>query len=99
MSGCASTLSCTVTLSVKNFPAYLAERCVLNGKVTVMLITMCSLLKSTRAVERRHSGKGVSERHHPSRAELEAMPTWVVRMVAGVVPGEWPGTERGFGLC
>ena len=24
------------------------------------------------------------------------MPTWVVRMVTGVVPGEWPGTGRGF---
>ena len=24
------------------------------------------------------------------------MPTWVVRMVAGVVPGEWPGTGRGL---
>ena len=27
------------------------------------------------------------------------MPTWVVRMVTGVVPGEWPGTGRGFGPC
>ena len=44
-------------------------------------------------VERRHSGKDVSERHHPSRAELGPMPTWVVRMVTGRVlgSGRWPG--------
>ena len=36
-------------------------------------------------------------RHHQSRAELGSMPTWIVRMVAGVVSGEWPETGRGFG--
>ena len=43
------------------------------------------------------SRKFVSRRHHPGRVELGPMPTWVVRMVAGVVlgssrvPGEgWP---------
>ena len=44
-------------------------------------------------VERRHSGKDVPERHHPSRVELGPMPTWVVRMVTGRVlgSGRWPG--------
>ena len=32
-----STLSCAVSLSVKFFPAYPAERCALNGKVKVVL--------------------------------------------------------------
>ena len=32
-----SALSCAVSLSVSFFPVYPAERCVLNGKVTVML--------------------------------------------------------------
>ena len=38
-----STLSCAVSLSVKFFPAYPAERCALNGKVRVMLTTVCSI--------------------------------------------------------
>ena len=69
---------------------------VLNGKVKVMLITICSLKSVQSREERRHSGKDVSRRHHQSRAELGPMPTWVVRMVAGVVPREWPGTGRGL---
>ena len=41
---------------------------------------------------------------HSTRAVLGwdsclLMPTWIVRMVTGVVPGEWPGTGRGFGPC
>ncbi len=31
------TLSCAISLSVNFFPAYPAERCVLNGKVKMML--------------------------------------------------------------
>ena len=37
-------------------------------------------------------------RYHQSRAELGLMPTWVVRMVAGVVFGEWPKIRRGLSL-
>ena len=66
----------------------------LNGKVKVLLTTVCSL---SFAVVRWQTRKCVSGRHHQSRAELGPMPTWVVRMVAGVVlgsgrvPGEgWP---------
>ena len=40
---CASTLSCAVSLSVNVFPAHPAERFVLNGKVMVMLTTVCSI--------------------------------------------------------
>ena len=35
--GCTSALSCAVSSSVRFFPVYPAERCVLNGKVTVVL--------------------------------------------------------------
>ncbi len=36
--GCASALSCAVSLSVRFFfPFYPTERCVLNGKVTLVL--------------------------------------------------------------
>ena len=34
---CTSALSCAVSLSVRFFPVYPAERCVLNGKVTLVL--------------------------------------------------------------
>ena len=68
----------------------------LNGKVKVMLITVCSL-KSVQSSDGTRERTYVSGRHHLSRAELGPMPTWVVRIVAGVVvgsgrvPGEgWP---------
>ena len=35
--GCTSALSCAVSSSVRFFPVYPAERCVLNGKVTLVL--------------------------------------------------------------
>ena len=53
---------------------------------------MFAIIFKECTVERRHSGKDVSERHHPSRVELEPMPTWVVRMVTGRVLGS--GWER-----
>ena len=61
----------------------------------VCMVTMCSLKSvQSRDNTRRHSGKDVSERHHPSRAELGPMPTWVVRMVTGRVPGSGRDRER-----
>ena len=55
-----SALSCAVSLSVNLFsslfPVYLAERCALNGKVKVMLLTMCSQLMSCT---RLHSEKDI----------------------------------------
>ena len=71
------------------FPAYPAERCALNGKVKVMVLTMCSQLMSCT---RLHSEKDISETQYQSRAELGPMPTWVVRMVTGRVLGS--GWER-----
>ena len=60
----------------------------LNGKVEVLLTAVCSL---SFAVVRWPTGKCVSGRHHQIRAELGPMPTWVVRMVAGVVLGSYWG--------
>ena len=61
----------------------------LNGKVKVMLTQVCSLRVCCRETA---LAKGVSGRHHQSRAELGPMPTWVVRMVTGRVLGS--GWER-----
>ena len=49
-------------------------------------------------VVRWSSRKFVSRRHNQSRAEMGPMPTWVVRMVAGVVPGEWPEPGEDWSL-
>ena len=62
-----SALSCAVSLSVNLFfsSVYPAERCALNGKVKVMLLTMCSQLMSCT---RLHSEKDTSETQYQSRA-------------------------------
>ena len=80
-----STLSCAVSLSVKLFssPPSRAVCAEWEGDGDVdygVFDTEC-------AVERQPSLEDVSGRHHQSRAELGPMPTWVVRMVAGVVLG------------
>ena len=93
-------LCCAVSLSVKLFssPPSSAVCAEWEGEGDVDY----GVFAKECAVERRHSdGKGriweTTGRHHQSRAELGPMPTWVVRMVAGVVlgsgrvPGEgWP---------
>ena len=56
---------CCLIVGESFFPAYPAERCALNGKVKVMLLTMCSQLMSCT---RLHSEKDVSETQHQSRA-------------------------------
>ena len=88
------TLSCAVSLWVKRFfPAHPAERFCAKweGEGDVDY----DVFAKECIVERRHSGKDVSERHHPSRAELGPMPPWVVRMVTGRVLGSgWvPGED------
>ena len=67
IAGCTSICFelCCLIVGESFFPAYPAERCALNGKVRVMLLTMYSQLVSCT---RLHSEKDVSETHHQSRA-------------------------------
>ena len=79
---------------MKFFPAYPAERCVLNGKVnfkvvlwlSVYICVMCSwTLRQSAFV-----------RHHQNRAELGPMPSWVVWMVAGEFLGSGRRPREGW---
>ena len=69
IAGCTSICFelCCLIVGESFFPAYMypAERCALNGKVKVMLLTMCSQLMSCT---RLHSEKDVSETQHQRRA-------------------------------
>ena len=56
---------CCLIVGESFFPAHPAERCALNGKVKVMLLTMCSQLMSCT---RLHSEKDTSETQYQSRA-------------------------------
>ena len=71
-----STLSSAVSLSVNVFPAHPAERFVQGAK-----------WEGDGEVDQGVFTMDVSGKHHQSRAELGPMPTWVVRMVTGVVLG------------
>ena len=53
IAGCTSICFelCCLILGESFFPAYPAERCALNGKVKVMLLTMCSQLKSVQSID------------------------------------------------
>jgi hypothetical protein len=66
-----SELSCLVVGEIF-FPVYPAERCVLNGKVTVVLHGVSAIMC---AVVRQALRTCVSWRHHQSRAELGSMPS------------------------
>ena len=79
------------------FPVHPAERFALNGKVKVMLTKVCSLSSVLSRDGPRKRAYTTSGRHHQGRAELGPMPTWVVRMVAGL-SWEVAGTGRGLTL-